>query len=633
MTIVMTTVTVSRPNNRALPREQVRDRIYAAAIAIFRQKGFDATTVDEIARAAKVAKGTVFNFFPTKGAILLRYYEEIDAKFGAAMVQMSPDDPKAALARFYGETETLLRKEGPLADAIFRQIALDPDLRDADADSGDKDRDVLVAYFRACKAIGTVAEKVEPVVAAHIVSDLWSATVQDWLRFGKRYSLKLRLAAKLEVLFNGLAPAARVLIAAFALVMAFLCAAPASHEAGASQMGVASMEGLYEDDRGAVAITPFGEFGDGVFFIDYAGGRVGPLLAKPDHIAIGIGMKDAKSEAGTVTRTSTGLRAEFDGTQRTLREVPLNRELFAITNGTVKLAGELVSRTNANSKGAAVIVHGSNDSPRTVYGPWVYYLVASGWAVAVYDKRGSGQSTGDWRTGDFTELASDARAVAAFTHGKPALSGKPVGMLGISQAGWVMPLAAEDGGFDFIVSLAGAGVMPAQQTLDLTRGQLEAYGFSQSEIDKALAYYRLDLDVSMGRKSWADVDAAYKKAMAAKAEWLLAPPEAADSQSRAYLGRIARFDPAPHWAKLHIPVLALFGGKDSIVPVDPNRALIEKMLAANGNPATKIVVIADVNHVGMIAKTGTFAEYPTLDHYDPAYFKTFGDWLDSIAVR
>jgi pimeloyl-ACP methyl ester carboxylesterase len=151
------------------------------------------------------------------------------------------------------------------------------------------------------------------------------------------------------------------------------------------------------------------------------------------------------------------------------------------------------------------------------------------------------------------------------------------------------------------------------------------------EIEKAMAYYRLDLDVTTGRKPWRDVDEAYKRATAEKAEWLLAPPEPADSAARAFLGRIAAFDPAPYWAKLHMPVLGIFGGKDSVVPADLNRALLDKALAANGNPATKTILIPDVNHVGMIAKTGTFAEYPTLNHYDPAYFSTFGDWLEKLA--
>lgn len=207
MTIVMTMVISRRSSNRTLPREELRGRIYAAALRIFREKGFDAATVEEVARAAGVAKGTVFNFFPTKGALLFSYYREIDAKFGTAMAKMSPADPKVALIRFYGEAEMRLRAEGRLVDDIFRELAADATLRKADDVSGDRDREALVAFFRTCKERGTLSPEVEPAVAGHIVSDLWSATVQDWLRYGKRYSLRLRLAAKLEALFKGLAPA------------------------------------------------------------------------------------------------------------------------------------------------------------------------------------------------------------------------------------------------------------------------------------------------------------------------------------------------------------------------------------------------------------------------------------------
>lgn len=44
--------------------------IFEAAMRLFREKGFAATTVDEIAAAADIAKGTFFNYFPTKEAVL-----------------------------------------------------------------------------------------------------------------------------------------------------------------------------------------------------------------------------------------------------------------------------------------------------------------------------------------------------------------------------------------------------------------------------------------------------------------------------------------------------------------------------------------------------------------------------------
>jgi len=210
MTVVMTMVTTAPSGaNRSLPRDQLRERIFVAAIELFRQAGYDATTVDAIARRAGVAKGTVFNFFATKGAILLAHYESLDAQFGRAMLALDPADPRAALADFYGRAESLPRREGALVDAILREIAVDATLRRVDRASGVRDRERLAAYFRRCQARGTVDAQVDPVVAGQAVADLWSATAQDWVRSGRRTSLERRLAAKLDVLFAGLAPGRR----------------------------------------------------------------------------------------------------------------------------------------------------------------------------------------------------------------------------------------------------------------------------------------------------------------------------------------------------------------------------------------------------------------------------------------
>jgi AcrR family transcriptional regulator len=58
------------PGRRERKKREVRRRIYEAAFALFLEKGFDATTVDEIAERADVGKGTVFNYFPRKTSFL-----------------------------------------------------------------------------------------------------------------------------------------------------------------------------------------------------------------------------------------------------------------------------------------------------------------------------------------------------------------------------------------------------------------------------------------------------------------------------------------------------------------------------------------------------------------------------------
>ena len=53
-----------------MKKVETKKRIENAALTLFREKGFDRTTVQEITTAARVAKGTFFNYFPTKESIM-----------------------------------------------------------------------------------------------------------------------------------------------------------------------------------------------------------------------------------------------------------------------------------------------------------------------------------------------------------------------------------------------------------------------------------------------------------------------------------------------------------------------------------------------------------------------------------
>lgn len=76
------TTTVARAprgGRRAERKAALRDRITVAALDLFQSKGFDATTTRQIARRARVAEGTIFNYFETKEDIALHFFAmEID---------------------------------------------------------------------------------------------------------------------------------------------------------------------------------------------------------------------------------------------------------------------------------------------------------------------------------------------------------------------------------------------------------------------------------------------------------------------------------------------------------------------------------------------------------------------------
>jgi TetR/AcrR family transcriptional regulator, cholesterol catabolism regulator len=111
----MTEVELSR---RERKKEETRERIFQAAMRLFKQKGFEATTVDEIAEKADVAKGTFFNYFPHKEAIFAylgeSWFAQAEEESAAILAKPGRLAPRliamfAELAAFYEEQPALAR--------------------------------------------------------------------------------------------------------------------------------------------------------------------------------------------------------------------------------------------------------------------------------------------------------------------------------------------------------------------------------------------------------------------------------------------------------------------------------------------------------------------------------------------
>lgn len=77
--------TVANPSEavrtRSTPKaEETRRRIYEAALLMFREKGFEQTTMRDIARQAGVALGAAYYYFSSKDAIVLAFYQEMQER-------------------------------------------------------------------------------------------------------------------------------------------------------------------------------------------------------------------------------------------------------------------------------------------------------------------------------------------------------------------------------------------------------------------------------------------------------------------------------------------------------------------------------------------------------------------------
>ncbi len=60
--------------------EQTRQHIFHSALALFRESGFDETTMQKVAERANVAKSAAYYYFPSKEAIIQAYYEAVQSE-------------------------------------------------------------------------------------------------------------------------------------------------------------------------------------------------------------------------------------------------------------------------------------------------------------------------------------------------------------------------------------------------------------------------------------------------------------------------------------------------------------------------------------------------------------------------
>jgi AcrR family transcriptional regulator len=110
--------------------EARRAQIVEAAAGLWLRRGFDATSVEAIARAAGLAKGTVYLYFPSKEAVLdeaVRRYSLVPA-FEALTQPLAGASLEEAIPRLARELWRRLTEQAPLVRLMLRELPQRPDL-------------------------------------------------------------------------------------------------------------------------------------------------------------------------------------------------------------------------------------------------------------------------------------------------------------------------------------------------------------------------------------------------------------------------------------------------------------------------------------------------------------------------
>ncbi|UCC99654.1 MAG: alpha/beta fold hydrolase, partial [Phycisphaerales bacterium] len=325
--------------------------------------------------------------------------------------------------------------------------------------------------------------------------------------------------------------------------------------------------------------------------------RIFPLAGDRFYTETGDLIEGQRDQIGQVE----GLRWLTPAGRTTLyKRVSLYEEdEIAFRSGDLTLVGSLLRPTNPGPYPAVAFVHGSGSESRERYRRYAAYLARHGIAGFIYDKRGVGDSEGNWILAGFDELAADALSAVKVLQDNPNVISTQVGLWSISQGGWIAPLAAaRSKDVAFLIVVSGAGITPGQQEQYLVGNNLSALDAPNRYIGAAhkLIWLKNDLLSLLQR---------------------LAP-----ASLRAGLPQMDFYmDLAEILPRIKQPVLLIHGEKDHHLPPLLSTHRFQTALGEN------LTVCFFAGAVHGIVLEDAAGDGPPVRQFAPGYFETMQRWV------
>jgi dienelactone hydrolase len=351
----------------------------------------------------------------------------------------------------------------------------------------------------------------------------------------------------------------------------------------------------------------------------------GPTLGLEEPVAIRVMfLRDHRGRINAIRWTGDGIHNRIAG-----RIAPHKTESVEVRNGDVVLRGELLVPTMTGRHPAIVLAHGSGPATRHG-GVWNVFFVRLGMAVLSLDKRGAGDSTGDFRAASMDDLASDWLAGVTFLKSRGDIDPQRIGVHGSSQAGWVVPLmAVRSSDIAFVIVRAGSGTNLADMMLHEMEWSAREKGFREQEIGEGMAAARLAMTMIAGGASTEDYDAAMKP-YRSRASWSDTFPVIDETpRGRNWIRLNAAYDSVDSVRRITVPILWFLADKDHNIPTEVSAPRLRQAFDAAGNRDATLVVLTNASHGFALTPTGNNKDFAKQSHFAPGYWGTMEQWLQT----
>jgi AcrR family transcriptional regulator len=190
------------PGLRERKRQQTRERLTRVAMALFLERGFEATTLDDIAAAADISRRSFFHYFASKEDVVFAWHEESTAALIAAVAARPSDESMLAAAE--NAISAMVRQLEPgEAIAMGRLKRDNPALQARDQIKYEKLERALAEAL--AKRAGHKTEKLQARLVAMIATGAMRIGGELWAAEGAREkpeALAKRIFAAVRAIFD-----------------------------------------------------------------------------------------------------------------------------------------------------------------------------------------------------------------------------------------------------------------------------------------------------------------------------------------------------------------------------------------------------------------------------------------------
>ncbi len=186
---------------REAQRDRMRARLLAAALELFRQQGYETTTIDRIADRADVARQTVLNHYPLKRDFLRAWGQDRRDQLLDLADAAGTDEPDSTqLHRYYAALARMNEGERDLTRMLHLSLPHDDVLAHQRPVP-----DAVLTAIRRGQDRGEFDAAADPLTVAEVLTAIYFDTLSRWLtERDPPFDLAGALAAKLDLLLAGL---------------------------------------------------------------------------------------------------------------------------------------------------------------------------------------------------------------------------------------------------------------------------------------------------------------------------------------------------------------------------------------------------------------------------------------------